>query len=85
MQQKSFDLDILDSEAIMVCKFSTELMAYSLKITNIMKKLSDTRKLWVKLNGITKEQAAELDKKRDKAHDKAVMEFEAHLKEVIDG
>lgn len=85
MQQKRFDLDILDSEAIRVCKFSTELMAYSFKIKNILQKLSVTRNLWVKLNGITKEQAAELDKKCDEARDKAVKEFEAHLNEVIDG
>ena len=85
MQQKRFDLDILDSEAIRVCKFSTELMAYSFKIKNILQKLSATRNLWVKLNGITKEQAAELDKKCDEARDKAVKEFEAHLNEVIDG
>jgi hypothetical protein len=84
MQQKRFDFDILDSEAIRVCKFSTELMAYSFKIKNILKKLSDTRNLLVKLNVITKEQAAELDKKCYKARDKAVKEFEAHLKEVID-
>jgi hypothetical protein len=85
MQQKRFDFDILDSEAIRVCKFSTELMVYSFKIKNILKKLSDTRNLLVKLNVITKEQAAELDKKCYKARDKAVKEFEAHLKEVIDG
>lgn len=85
MQQKRFDLDILDSEAIRVCKFSAELMAYSFKIDDILKKLSATRKLWLKLNGITKEQAAELDKKSDEARDKAVKEFEAHLNEVIDG
>lgn len=85
MQQKRFDLDILDAEAIMVCKFSTELMAYSFKIKDILKKLSAARNLWVKLNGITKEQADELDKKCDEARDKAVKEFEAHLKEVIDG
>lgn len=85
MQQKRFDLDILDSEAIRVCKFSTELMAYSFKIKDILKKLSATRDLWVKLNGITKEQAAELDKKCDEARDKAVKEFEANLKEIIDG
>jgi phage regulator Rha-like protein len=85
MQQKRFDLDILDSEAIRVCKFSTELMAYSFKIKDILKKLSATRNLWVKLNGITKEQAAELDKKCDEARDNAVKDFEAHLKEVIDG
>jgi hypothetical protein len=85
LQHKRFDLDILDAEAIRVCKFSTELMAYSFKIKNILKKLSATRNLWVKLNGITKEQAAELDKKCDEARDKAVKEFEAHLKEVIDG
>jgi hypothetical protein len=84
MQQKRFDFDILDSEAIRVCKFSTELMVYSFKIKNILKKLSDTRNLLVKLNVITKEQAAELDKKCYKARDKAVKEFEAHLKEVID-
>ena len=84
MQQKRFDLDILDAEAIRVCKFSTELMAYSFKIKNILQKLSATRNLWVKLNGITKEQAAELDKKCDEARDKAVKEFEAHLNEVID-
>lgn len=85
MQQKRFDLDILDSEAIRVCKFSTELMAYSFKIKNILKKLSDTRNLWMKLNGITKEQAAELKKKYDEARDKAVKESETHVKEVIDG
>lgn len=85
MQQKRFDLDILDSEAIRVCKFSTELMAYSFKIKDILKKLSTARNLWVKLNGITKEQDAELDKKLDEARDKAVKEFEAHLNEVIDG
>ena len=85
MQQKRFDLDILDAEAIRVCKFSSELMAYSFKIKDILKKLSATRNLWVELNGITKEQAAELDKKCDEARDKAVKEFEAHLKEVIDG
>lgn len=85
MQQKRFDLDILDAEAIRVCKFSTELMAYSFKIKDILKKLSATRNLWMKLNGITKEQADELDKKCDEARDKAVKEFEAHLKEVIDG
>jgi hypothetical protein len=85
MQQKRFDLDILDAEAIRVCKFSTELMAFSFEIKNILKKLSDTRNLWVKLNGITKEQAAELDKKCYEVRDKAVKEFEAHLKEVIDG
>ena len=85
MQQKRFDLDILDEEAIRVCKFSTELMAYSFKIKNILQKLSDTRNLWMKLNGITKEYAAELDKKFDEARDKAVKEFEAHLNEVIDG
>ena len=85
MQQKRFDLDILDAEAIRVCKFSTELMAYSFKIKNILQKLSATRNLWVKLNGITKEQAAELDKKADEARDKAVKEFKAHLNEVIDG
>lgn len=85
MQQKRFDLDILDSEAIRVCKFSTELMVYSFKIKDILKKLSATRNLWAKLNGITKEQAAELDKKYEEARDKAVKEFEAHLNEVIDG
>lgn len=85
MQQKRFDLDIIDSEAIRIYKFSTELMAYPFKIKNILKKLSATRNLWVKLNGITKEQAAELDKKFDEARDKAVKEFESHLKEVIDG
>lgn len=85
MQQKRFDLDILDAEAIRVCKFSSELMVYSFKINDILKKLSDTRHLWVKLNGITKEQADELDKKIDEASDKAVKELEAHLKEVIDG
>lgn len=85
MQQKRFDLDILDAEAIRVCKFSTELMAYSFKIKDILKKLSAARNLWVELNGITKEQADELDKKCDEARDKAVKEFEAHLKEVIDG
>jgi hypothetical protein len=84
-RQPRFMLDILDSEAIRVCKFSTELMAYSFKIKDILKKLSATRNLWVKLNGITKEQAAELDKKCDEARDKAVKDFEAHLKEVIDG
>jgi hypothetical protein len=60
-------------------------MAFSFEIKNILKKLSDTRNLWVKLNGITKEQAAELDKKCYEVRDKAVKEFEAHLKEVIDG
>lgn len=85
MQQKRFDLDILDAEAIRVCKFSSELMVYSFKINDILKKLSDTRHLWVKLNGITKEQADKLDKKIDEYSDKAVKEFEAHLKEVIDG
>jgi len=85
MQQKRFDLDILDAEAIRIYKFSSVLMAYSIKIKNILKKLSDTRKLWVKLNGITKEQAAELDKKFEEASDKAVKEFEAQFKEVIDG
>lgn len=85
MQQKRFDLDILDAEAIRVCKFSTELMAYSFKIKDILQKLSATRNLWVKLNGITKEQAAELDKKCDEASDKAVKELKANLNEVIDG
>ena len=85
MQQKRFDLDILDSEAIRVCKFSSELMAYSFKIKGILKKLSATRNLWVKLNGITKEQAAELDKKGDEASDKAVKEFDSHLNEIFKG
>ena len=85
MQQKRFDLDILDAEAIRVCKFSTELMAYSFKIKDILKKLSATRSLWMKLNGITNEQADELDKKLDESRDKAVKEFELHLKGVIDG
>ena len=85
MQQKRFDLDILDAEAIRVCKFSTELMAYSFKINDILKKLSDTRHLWVKLNGITKEQADELYKKGVEARDKAVKEFDAHLNEIFKG
>lgn len=85
MQQKRFDLDILDAEVIRVCKFSSELMAYSFKIKDILKKLSDTRHLWVKLNGITEEQAAELDKKCDEARDKAIKEFEAHLNEIFNG
>lgn len=85
MQQKRFDLDILDAEAIRVCKFSSELMAYSFKIKDILKKLSATRNLWVKLNGITKEQAAELDKKCDEARDKAVNELDARLKEIFNG
>jgi phage regulator Rha-like protein len=85
MQQKRFDLDILDAEAIRVCKFSTELIAYSFKIKNILKKLSAARNLWVKLNGITKEQADELDKKLEESCDKAVKEFKAHLEELIDG
>lgn len=85
MQQKRFDLDILDAEAIRVSKFSTELMAYSFKIKDILKKLSATRNLWVKLNGITKEQADELDKKCDEARDKAVKELDAHLKEIFNG
>lgn len=83
LQHKRFDLDILDAEAIRVCKFSTELMAYSFKIKNILKKLSDTQNLWVKLNVITKEQADELDKKCDEARDKVVKEFEAHLKGIL--
>lgn len=83
MQQKRFDLDILDAEAIRVCKFSAELMAYSLKIKNILKKLSDTRTLWVKLNGITKEQADELDKKCEAARERAVSELNDHLKEIF--
>lgn len=85
MQQKRFDLDILDAEAIRVCKFSSELMAYSFKIKDILKKLSETRHLWVKLNGITEEQAAELDKKCDEARDKAIKEFDAHLNEIFKG
>lgn len=85
MQKNRFDLDILDAEAIRVCKFSSELMAYSFKVKNILKKLSDTRNLWVKLNGITKEQADELDKKCDEARDKAVNELDAHLKEIFNG
>lgn len=85
MQQKRFDLDILDTEAIRVCKFYSELMAYSFKIKDILKKLSATRNLWVKLNGITKEQAAELDKKCDEARDKAVNELDARLKEIFNG
>ena len=85
MQQKRFDLDILDAEAIRVCKFSSELMAYSFKIKDILKKLSETRHLWVKINGITEEQAAELDKKCDEARDKAIKEFDAHLKEIFNG
>lgn len=60
-------------------------MAYSFKVKNILKKLSDTRNLWVKLNGITKEQADELDKKCDEARDKAVNELDAHLKEIFNG
>lgn len=85
MLQKRFDLDILDAEAIRVCKFSSELMAYSFKIKDILKKLSAARNLWVKLNGITKEQAAELDKKCDEARDKAEIELEVSLKEVFNG
>ena len=85
MQQKRFDLDILDAEAISVCKFSSELMAYSFKIKDILKKLSDTRHLWVKINGITEEQAAELDKKCYEARDKAIKEFDAHLNEIFKG
>ena len=85
MQQKRFDLDILDSEAIRVCKFSTELMVYSFKIKDILKKLSETRRLWVKINGITEEQAAELDKKCDEASDKAIKELYAHLNEIFKG
>lgn len=85
MQQKRFDLDILDAEAIRVCKFSSELMAYSFKVKDILKKLSATRNLWVKLNGITKEQADELDKKCDEARDKAVKELDEHLKEIFNG
>lgn len=85
LQHKRFDLDILDAEAIRVCKFSSELMAYSFKIKDILKKLSATRNLWVKLNGITKEQAAELDKKRYEARDKAVNELDARLKEIFNG
>ena len=83
LQHKRFDLDILDAEAIRVCKFSSELMAYSFKIKDILKKLSETRHLWVKLNGITEEQAAELDKKCDEARDKAIKEFDAHLNEIF--
>lgn len=85
LQQKRFDLDILDAEAIRVCKFSSELMAYSFKIKDILKKLSETRHLWVKINGITEEQAAELDKKCDEARDKAIKEFDAHLNEIFKG
>ena len=83
MNQKRFYLDILDSEAIRVCKFSTELIAYSFKMKNILKKLSDTRNLWVKLNGITKEQADELDKKGEETLNKALKEFDARLKELF--
>ena len=85
MQQKRFDLDILDAEAIRVFKFFAELMVYSFKINDILKKLSDTRHLWVKLNGITKEQADELYKKGVEARDKAVKEFDAHLNEIFKG
>ena len=85
MQQKRFDLDILDAEAIRVCKFSSELMAYSFNVKDILKKLHDTRNLWAKLNGITKEQADELNKKLDEARDKAVKELDAHLKEIFNG
>ena len=85
MQQNRFDLDILDAETIRVCKFSSELMAYSFKVKDILKKLSATRNLWVKLNGITKEQADELDKKCDEARDKAVNELDARLKEIFNG
>lgn len=85
MQQKRFDLDILDAEAIRVCKFSSELMAYSSKIMDILKKLSDTRYLWVKLNGITKEQAAELEKKCDEACNKEKNVLCARLKEIFNG
>lgn len=85
MQQKRFDLDILDAEAIRVCKFSSELMAYSFKIKDILKKISETRHLWVKINGITEKQAAELDKKCDEARDKAIKEFDAHLNEIFKG
>ena len=54
-------------------------------VNNILKKLHDTRNLWAKLNGITKEHADELDKKCDEARDKAVKELDAHLKEIFNG
>lgn len=60
-------------------------MAYSFKVKDILKKLSATRNLWVKLNGITKEQADELDKKCDESSDKAVKELGYHLKEIFNG
>lgn len=85
MQQKRFDLDILDAEAIRVCKFSSELMAYFFKVKDILKKLSATRNLWFKLNGITKKHADKLDKKLDEAREKAVNELNAHLKEIFNG
>lgn len=85
LQHKRFDLDILDAEAIRVSKFYSELIAYSFKIKDILKKLSATRNLWVKLNGITKEQAAELDKKCDEACDKAKNEIDGHLKDIFEG
>lgn len=85
MQQKRFDIDILDAEVIRVYKFSSELRAYSFKVKDILKKLSATRNLWVKLNGITKEQASELDKKFVEASGKAINELDARLKEIFNG
>lgn len=83
MQQKRFDLDIIDAEAIRVSKFSSELLAYSLKIRDILKKLSATRNLWIKLNGITDTQAKELEKKAKESCEKAEDTLKEHLKEIF--
>ena len=51
MQQKRFDLDILDAEAIRVCKFSSELMAYSYKVNDRFLPKEDIHAMiWEKLS-----------------------------------
>ena len=82
MQQKREDIELLDSTAVELAKFSSILVIFSSKITKISKMLSLTRELWFKVNGIKDEDLKKFEENSEKLFKDTVENFE---KEFLNG
>ena len=66
MQQKREDIDILDSTAVELAKFSSILLIFSSRITKLSKMLSLTKELWFKVNRIKDEDMKKFEENSEK-------------------
>lgn len=82
MQQKREDLELLDSTAVELAKFSAILVLYSSRITKLTKRLSLTKNLWCDVNGIKEEDLKKLEETSEKLFSDTAENF---AKEILNG